>query len=280
MRKIFLATLGVAGILSVGIFFGAAITQAIAPSVVFAETKFEKNLVGGEQGVFGTARTIASGGKATEADPVKTIWNLIQVVLGLLGMMMVLIFLYAGFLYFNARGVATEVTKAQDMIKQAVVGMIIIASAWGIGYFVINAIAGAVTQGESSITLLVSPVYAETTEGHMAAGVGDALLGGPFSRFITESGAPKDPNYLVTVIQNLINILLGFLGVGMVLLFLYAGFLYLTAAGDSKATEKAVEIIKQAVIGTIIILSAWGLSWFVINTLVTRLLSSSSGSPY
>ena len=259
-----------AGVISVAVFFGAA--AVVSPVSVHAAGGLQDTLKNGTQGIYSNERT-AGNNNAPTPDPINVIWNLIQVVLGLLGMMMILIFLYAGFLYFNARGVAAEVTKAQDMIKQAVIGMIIIASAWGIGYFVINAIAGAVTtRAESVLSSMVSPAYAATTDGHIAD-VGSALQGGAFGQFIDKSGAAKDPNFIVTVVQNIINILLGFLGVGMVLLFLYAGFLYLTAGGDAANTKKAVAIIQQAVIGTLIILASWGLSWFVINTIVTRILT-------
>ena len=70
---------------------------------------------------------------------------------------------------------------------------------------------------------------------------------------------------LADVIGRAINIVLGFLGIVLLCLFLYAGFLWMTAAGDEKKVEKAKEILKNAVIGIIIILIAYAITAFVVR---------------
>ena len=70
---------------------------------------------------------------------------------------------------------------------------------------------------------------------------------------------------LVTVIANVVNILLGLLGVIAVLLILYGGFIWMTAAGDPSKVEKAKRILIGAIIGIIIILSAFTIAQFVIS---------------
>ena len=67
------------------------------------------------------------------------------------------------------------------------------------------------------------------------------------------------------IIGNIINIVLGFLGVLLLIYFLYAGFLWMTSGGDSTQADKAKTYIKNAVIGLIIILSSFAVSRFVLT---------------
>ncbi len=50
-----------------------------------------------------------------------------------------------------------------------------------------------------------------------------------------------------------------------VIFIVYAGFLWLTAAGNEKQVEKAKQVISAAVIGMIVILLAWAIVAFVLN---------------
>jgi hypothetical protein len=49
-----------------------------------------------------------------------------------------------------------------------------------------------------------------------------------------------------------------------------AGFKWMTAAGNEDAIESAKSIMTAAVIGLIITLLAWAISYFVLNSLNTR----------
>jgi hypothetical protein len=55
------------------------------------------------------------------------------------------------------------------------------------------------------------------------------------------------------------------LGIVFLLLTVYAGFLYLTARGDSDKVEHAKETLSRGVIGLIIISAAYAIATFVIN---------------
>lgn len=76
-----------------------------------------------------------------------------------------------------------------------------------------------------------------------------------------------DQKQLPEIVANLINVLISVLGIIFIVLVVYAGFLYLTASGDDKKVAKAKTLLTQAVIGLVIILSAYGISTFVINNL-------------
>lgn len=73
---------------------------------------------------------------------------------------------------------------------------------------------------------------------------------------------------LPTRIGSLINIVLGILGVILVVIIVYAGFLWMTAGGEKDQVEKAKDWIKNAVIGLILILSAYAIANFVISKLI------------
>ncbi|MBP7006385.1 hypothetical protein KBB27_04680 [Patescibacteria group bacterium] len=72
---------------------------------------------------------------------------------------------------------------------------------------------------------------------------------------------------LPQIIGNIINIALGFMGILLLVYLIYAGFLWMTST-DSKGPDKAKEMIKNAIVGLIIIVSAFAISGFVMNALV------------
>ncbi|MBT6253679.1 hypothetical protein HOI83_00380 [Candidatus Uhrbacteria bacterium] len=83
----------------------------------------------------------------------------------------------------------------------------------------------------------------------------------------TTLGASSEDQIFITIGQ-LVNIALGLLGIIFFVLLVYAGFLWMTAAGDPDKVTKAKTMITQAVIGIVIILSAFAISTFVINQLI------------
>ncbi len=71
-----------------------------------------------------------------------------------------------------------------------------------------------------------------------------------------------------TIAANIINIALGLVGIVLVGLILYGGFLYMTSAGDSAKVDKARKVITNAIIGLVIVLSAWAITRYVIDKLL------------
>ena len=78
------------------------------------------------------------GGKAPFSN--KTIPEIIGQVVGALlaftGTIFLVLIIYAGFIWMIARGNQQEVTRAKDMMTQAIIGLIIILSAYGITKFI------------------------------------------------------------------------------------------------------------------------------------------------
>lgn len=75
-------------------------------------------------------------GNATEQSLAQMIGKGVNVVLGMLGLILVVLIIYAGFIWTTAQGDSKKVDKAKDMIKQAVIGLIIVFAAYAIAQFV------------------------------------------------------------------------------------------------------------------------------------------------
>ena len=72
---------------------------------------------------------------------------------------------------------------------------------------------------------------------------------------------------LVFAIARIINIILSLLGVIFLVLLIYGGFMWMTARGNESQVEAAKKIITRAIIGVIIILISFVVSWFVMSRL-------------
>lgn len=83
---------------------------------------------------------------------------------------------------------------------------------------------------------------------------------------------------LRVVIARIIQAILGVLGIILLLLILYAGFLWMTAAGEESKIEKAKKIMTQAIIGFIIILSAFSIVTFVLRILTGATFGGGPGT--
>jgi len=99
----------------------------------------------------------------------------------------------------------------------------------------------------------------------------------------TGSGITKNAEYqdIRITAANIIKEAMTLLGFLTVLLILYAGFLWMTAAGNEEKVATAKKILTNAVIGLVIIMCAYAIAYFVISRL-TLASSSAAGlqQPY
>ena len=68
-------------------------------------------------------------------------------------------------------------------------------------------------------------------------------------------------------VMAIVKALLGFLGIIAIVIILYGGFVWLTSAGNEEKVGKAKKIIGAAVIGVAIVLAAYIVTVFVIESL-------------
>jgi len=98
----------------------------------------------------------------------------------------------------------------------------------------------------------------------------DYLFGGDatnIQKLSEQSGLGlQDPRETVA---KVINIILGFLGIIAVVLILFGGFMWMTAAGSEEKIGTAKKIMSAGVIGLVIVLAAFGIARFVISSMIT-----------
>ncbi len=73
----------------------------------------------------------------------RTIGGIIRAVLSVIGVIFLVLTVYAGVLWMTASGNEDKITKAKDILKSSVIGLVIVTSAYGITALVFNFVIGA-----------------------------------------------------------------------------------------------------------------------------------------
>ncbi len=112
--------------------------------------------------------------------------------------------------------------------------------------------------GLAVLSLLVMPVlvFAQPTT------VGGTEL------FPTDFNPDLGTQELPTTLASIINTILGLLGIVAVVLVLYAGFLWMTAAGNDEKIGTAKKILSAGIFGLIIIFSAYAIAQFALSKII------------
>jgi hypothetical protein len=113
-----------------------------------------------------------------------------------------------------------------------------------------------------------------------AAGLGDAFKTKDSNSNDTLDAAANKAGYsikasasdITAIASVIIQTLLGLLGVIFLILIIYGGITWMTAEGEEAKVEKAQKIMRNATIGLIIVISAYAISYFVINVLTQKAL--------
>lgn len=80
------------------------------------------------------------------------IGNVIKAALSLVGVVFLVLMIYAGIRWMTARGESKHAETAKETITRAVIGLIIVASAYAITSFVLSRVAGSAGTGSASST--------------------------------------------------------------------------------------------------------------------------------
>ena len=72
---------------------------------------------------------------------------------------------------------------------------------------------------------------------------------------------------LSDVVKTIISAFLALLGIIFVILIIIAGYNMMIASGDEEKVRKAKDTIKRAIIGLIITIGAYAITWFVFTNL-------------
>ena len=81
-------------------------------------------------------RAGAQAGVTDVDDPALIVGRAINVVLSLMGLIFLVLMVYAGFIWMTARGEEEKVTKARKIIISSLIGLVIVVSAYAIAFLV------------------------------------------------------------------------------------------------------------------------------------------------
>lgn len=70
------------------------------------------------------------------------------------------------------------------------------------------------------------------------------------------------------VVQGAVRLILGFVGIVLMVLIIYAGFTWIKARDNSGEVDKAKSIIESAIYGIVIVVLAYGISEFIFSRLM------------
>jgi predicted permease len=129
-----------------------AVTAFVAVTLVFTSSAGAQacppNKTAAECVRAGLGTTANTAGLGTEATPLpEIIGNIIYAALSLTGIIFVLLVIYGGFMWMQARGNQEDVQKAKKILESAIIGIVITALAFAITQFVMNRIIEAQTPG-------------------------------------------------------------------------------------------------------------------------------------
>jgi hypothetical protein len=69
-------------------------------------------------------------------------------------------------------------------------------------------------------------------------------------------------------VMNVVNVLLGFLGILAIIIILWGGFRWMTSGGNEEKVGEAKKVITAGIIGLVIIFTAYAIATFVISQLL------------
>lgn len=101
-------------------------------------------------GLLETKTAIGDSSLTTYKDAPTLVGQLIGVALSLLGILFLVLMIYGGFLWMTARGDGGQIDSAKGLMTAAVIGLIIVLSAYAITYFIGSNLAGTTTTTSSN----------------------------------------------------------------------------------------------------------------------------------
>src|SRR3989344_6046334 len=115
----------------------------------------------------------------------------------------------------------------------------------------------------TSLTLVVFPVAAQITQ----------VSGGDCGALGIKCDGNEDTGSLLTTIVDIVNVLLGLIGLIAAIYLVMGGVRYITSEGEEDQTKKAKNTIIYAVIGIIVI----GFSAVLVNFVISNVIGGEGG---
>jgi hypothetical protein len=120
----------------------AGVTLVLGAAPVLAQTDIRDQS--------GLTATGESAGVSTKGSIPKLAGSIIQSMIQFMGVLFLVLMVYAGFLWMTAQGNEEKIKKAKNQITGAVIGLIIATGAYAITGYIIDSISNAQTAGDVS----------------------------------------------------------------------------------------------------------------------------------
>lgn len=124
-------------------FFLVALALSVASAQPVLAGTAADELFSRLKGAGMTATLVTEGQGTSEQRFAQTVGNIIGVFTGFLAVIALVIVIYAGFLWLTAGGNEEKVTKAKSLLKNGVIGFIILSLAYTITNFIIEQVISA-----------------------------------------------------------------------------------------------------------------------------------------
>lgn len=203
----------------------------LAPTAVFAQSHI---LNAGGTG--DTIEEISGLGSNSIGDISESILGTIVMFLGLV---MIVLIIYAGVLWMTAQGESDKIDKAKKVMSQSAIGLLLVISSMSIVSFISTALSGAT--GSRSLVMFFS-----------ANDVG-----------LANASAEA-------IVARVAEGILGILSLVAVVLVIYGGVLWMTAGGEEDKVDRAKKIIRNAFIGLLLLVSAVGITNYITRLIVEK----------
>ncbi len=130
------------------IFCGIAVVQAAPPAPASTDS------ITSTLGKAGEGMGASAAGGVPNKDLPTIVGAAIKVILVLLGIILLVLVIYSGIMWMTAGGNPERVTKAKDMLSQAVIGLGIALAAYAITYFVVDKLTVA-----TGVSALINSIF-------------------------------------------------------------------------------------------------------------------------
>jgi len=121
--------------------------QASALGISCAFTPFDSGSTGGSGNTGSRGGTTVIENPLGQDDPRIIIGNIIRVVLGIVGSLALIIFIYGGLMWMTSSGNAERIKKGRDTLVWAAIGLMVIFGSYTVVNFVIQSITKPPTGG-------------------------------------------------------------------------------------------------------------------------------------
>ncbi len=109
--------------------------------------------------------------------------------------------------------------------------------------------------------LILSGVHAQAITGNTLEGLNQTA--NQVAAFQAQTNQTFTADFFAGKIGQIIGVVLSFVGVLFLILMIYGGILWMTAAGNEEQVKKARGLMFNALIGLVIVLAAYALTAFI-----------------